>query len=383
MSMDGKFRYFLCRHAHDPVEINLSDYVDPFADVFLAYWVGVLKMLELLLDADGLIFYIVWGTETVRELPSYGRNVVVLLLMEEFCEIPPYFDKVRYVFKTHGFFPYVNTLQIGAGLALLAKTVRDAVRWAWSSGLLALRHKDAIAREEGGMTVPLGYARQTDLPGKPFAERRYAVSFIGSVKQRAYHPLSIRALLGTPKDIARSRMLEELQRLAADMPGEVFWADTGSYMNGILSDGVRYSELMADSKICLAPRGSSTETFRLFEGMRQGCVVICDRVPRHWFFADCPFIQLDDWSELGPCVNGLLADPERLVELHRSALDWWRRRCSPEALAGVMAERLSRLARAEGGAKLAAAGPEPQVQTAEGAESWRVAPAVRSSRAGG
>ena len=360
MTEDSKFRYFLCRHAHDPVEINLSEYVDPFVDVFLAYWVGVLKMLEVLLDADGLVFYIVWGTETVRELPSYGKNVVVLLLMEEFCEIPPYFDKVRYVFKTHGFFPYVNTLQLGASLALLVKAVRDAARWARSSGLLALRHKGAIVREEGGMTVPLGYARQTDLPGKPFAERRYAVSFIGSVKQRAYHPLSIRALLGTPKDIARTRMLEELQRLAASMPGEVFWADTGSYMNGVLSDGVRYSELMADSKICLAPRGSSTETFRLFEGMRQGCVVICDRVPRHWFFEDCPFIQLDDWSELGPCVNDLLADPERLEDLHKRALDWWQRRCAPQALAGVMAERLARAPQIGGGAEANVSGLEPQ-----------------------
>lgn len=364
MSTESKFKYFLCRHGHEHVEISLTDYVDPFVDVFLAYWVDVLRMLELILDAEGLVFYIVWGTETVRELPSYGRNVVVLLLMEEFCEIPPYFDKVLYVFKTHGFYPYVNAPQLAASLALTVKAVRDTGRWACRSGLLALRHGAALAREDGGMTVPLGYARQTELPGKPFAERRYTLSFLGSVKQRAYRPLSIRALLGTPKDIARSRMLDQLRQLAAGMPDEVFWADTGSYMNGILSDGVRYSELMANSKICLAPRGSSTETFRLFEGMRQGCVVICDRVPRHWFFADCPFIQLDDWAELAPCVNALLSDPERLSELHRRGLDWWQRRCSAQALAGVMANRLARVPQAGGRLKESAGDVvelEPQI----------------------
>jgi hypothetical protein len=341
MAKDSKFDYFLCRHGHDPVKISISRYTDPFADVCLTHWVRVLRKLERLLPAKDLVFYIVWGTEMVAELPSYGMNVVVLLLMEEFCEIPPYFDKVLYVFKTHGFYPYVNPSQLGKSVALMVKAIRDAGRWVYRSGPLAVRYGPAIARGERGMIVPLGFARQTDLPGKLFAERCYAISFIGSVKQRAYHPLSIRALLGTPKDIARSRMLDELRQLAASMPNEVFWADTGSYMDGILSDGVRYSELMADSKICLAPRGSSTETFRLFEGMRQGCVVICDRVPRHWFFEDCPFIQLDDWAELGPCVNALLSDPERLFELHRRALDWWERRCSPNALAGVMANRLS------------------------------------------
>lgn len=351
MTTKSKFDYFLCRHGHKPVKIDIVQYKDPFNDVFLTYWVRVLRKLERLLDIRNLVFYIVWGTEAVRELPSYGSNVVVLLLMEEFCEIPPYLDQVLYVFKTHGFFPYVNTSGLNASVALMAKSIRDAGRWACRSGLLAVRHRAALAREEGGMIVPLGYARQTDLPGKPFSERRYTISFIGSVKQRAYKPLSIRALLGTPKDIARSRMLDELRQLAVGMPDEVFWADTGSYMDGILSDGVRYSELMADSKICLAPRGSSTETFRMFEGMRQGCVVICDRVPRHWFFEDCPFIQLDDWAELGPCVKALLADPERLFELHRRTLEWWERRCSAHALADVMASRLSRVPQLGGQSK--------------------------------
>lgn len=351
MTAESKFSYFLCRHGHEPVKIDLFQYVDPFEDVFLLHWVRVLRELEPLIDANSLIFYIVWGTETLRELPSYGKNVVVLLLMEEFCEIPPYLNNVLYVFKTHGFYPYVNVAQLGASTSLMAKAIRDAGRWACRSGRAAVRHGSVIAREESGMVVPLGYARQTDLPGKRFTERRYTISFIGSVKQRAYRPLSIRALLGTPKDIARSRMLDELRQLAVGMPDEVFWADTGSYMDGILSDGVRYSELMADTKICLAPRGSSTETFRLFEGMRQGCVVICDRVPRHWFFEDCPFIQLDDWAELGPSVKALLSNPELLFELHKSALDWWERRCSAHALAGVMANRLAHALQAGGRSK--------------------------------
>ena len=336
----SKYDYFLCRHGYDPIRIDIFDYHDPYDDVYLTHWIRVLRKIEAISSVPGLIFYIVWDTEAVRRLPSYGENVVVLLLMDEFCEIPPYFGRVRFVFKTHGFFPYVNRSLLGKSSAFLAKAVRDAGRWMYFSGRPAIRHGAAISREDGGMVVPLGYARQTDLPGRPFAERRYAVSFVGSVRQRPYHPLSIRALLGTPKDIARSRMLDGLRQLAATTPETVFFADTGSYLDGVRSDGIRYSELMADTQICLAPRGSSTETFRLFEGMRQGCVVICDRVPRHWFFDDCPFIQLDDWADLSARVTELLADPQHLFQLHEKALAWWDRRCSAQSLATVMARRL-------------------------------------------
>ena len=190
------------------------------------------------------------------------------------------------------------------------------------------------------MVVPLGYARQTDIPIKAFTERKYAISFVGSVKQRAYNPLSIRALLGTPKDIARSRMLHELQKLLPEINGEVFSSDSGYYLDGVQSDGAWYSEVMADTKICLAPRGSSTETFRLFEALRYGCIVICDRLPRHWFFSDCPIIQLDDWVDLKTEVVKLLDDEERLLNLHYASLAWWEKRCTEKAIAEAMSEAL-------------------------------------------
>src|SRR6202000_1779185 len=62
--------------------------------------------------------------------------------------------------------------------------------------------------------------------------------------------------------------------------------------------GDRYTEIMADTKITLAPRGSSVETYRFFEAMRQGCVVICDRLPPHWFYDGCRALQIDDGGTL-------------------------------------------------------------------------------------
>jgi hypothetical protein len=79
------------------------------------------------------------------------------------------------------------------------------------------------------------------------------------------------------------------------------------------------------------------ETYRFFEGLRQGCIVVCDRLPPHWFYVGCPAVQLDDWRELGALVEALLADPARMLALHEASLAWWRTRCSEEALGRMMA----------------------------------------------
>jgi hypothetical protein len=74
--------------------------------------------------------------------------------------------------------------------------------------------------------------------------------------------------------------------------------------------------------------------------MRQGCVVICDRLPPHWFYIGCPAVQIGDWGNLEAEVKALAADPERLADLHRRSLAWWEEKLSERAVAQVIARRL-------------------------------------------
>lgn len=335
----SRCRYVLCTYGRAPVEIDIHDYHDPFDDIFLTYYVKAFRHLEEITSLRGLTFYIVWNYQIIRSLPTYGNDVVAVLLQDEACVMPHYLGKVRFVFKAYGCYPGLGLISGGINLTSILKAGKNLATW--------LRHLAVFLGKNGPkpiprnrMVIPLGYARQTDLPVKPFNDRRYVISFIGSLENQTHRRSRLQAWFGTPKNIARSAMAGALRRLAPTMPDKVRFATTGSFHESIYSDGLTYSETMADSQICLAPRGSSVETYRFFEGLRQGCIVICNRLPNHWFYNGCPAIQLDNWRELDTVVAALLADPERMYALHRASLAWWEAKCSEQALAVVFAHCL-------------------------------------------
>jgi hypothetical protein len=324
-----------------PFELDIFTWQDKPDGYFFNYWVRVFQQIEKCSSLSGLTFYLISNHILVDELPSYGDSVVAVIRSDEECWIPPYLNKVRYVFKTYGFQPWCGASLSEQSPASMLKCMRDWGLWSWRH-LSYLRESGLTPiQSDKKMVLPLGYARQTDLPGKPFESRRYLVGFLGSIENRQYPKFSPKRLVATPKVIARSRMAHSLQKLAASAPESVFYGATASFTESTMTGaGDRYTEIMADTKIALAPRGSSAETYRFFEAMRQGCVVICDRLPPHWFYVGCPAIQIGDWSNLETEVKALSGDPERLTDLHRRSLAWWNEKLSERAVAQVIARCL-------------------------------------------
>ena len=101
-----------------------------------------------------------------------------------------------------------------------------------------------------------------------------------------------------------------------------------------------YSDLLAQSCLCVVPRGNSPETFRFFEALRAGCIVVCEALPGHWFYKGAPVITLDRWSDLSRVVPSLVGDPQELERLQLASLRWWRERCSEEAVGRYMADHV-------------------------------------------
>ncbi len=125
-----------------------------------------------------------------------------------------------------------------------------------------------------------------------------------------------------------------------------------------------YPKVLAETKICVAPRGTTHETTRPYEALKAGCVVITDKLPRHPFYEDSPILQIEDWRDLPDMIVDLMRDPARLQDLHERGLRYWRDVVSEAALARRYAGALGLKERVGAGADGRPAAPAFPVRSA-------------------
>jgi hypothetical protein len=308
------------------------------------YFGGVFQAMEPQLSDPDVDVYLTWDT---RRLPAYGDRVVAVVLGDESGQIPRYVDRVRAVFKSYGLRPQpAGELRAGAPLTAALELAQRSVHWLrWLPGGAA-QVRMRLARRLRGRAlppevalIPVGTYNQLDLPLVPMNDRHTDVFFAGSVE----HDATVRARIGSPKARSRGEMVNAVESLAARRPG--LRADLRLTSGFTASEGAAagYSQALMDSRICLAPRGNSAETFRVLEGLRCGCVVVGERLPPFWFYEGSPVLQLRSWSELERVVAPILDDPGEMARLHAESLAWWRDRCSEQAVGRFLAERLNRI----------------------------------------
>lgn len=349
--MDNDF--YLCQD-HEPEPIPWDPYGPPQdRTVHEVYFGRVLQKMESHLQRDGLTFYLTWD---VDRLPSYGSDVVAVVMGDEWARFPRYASQIRTTFKCYGTrLPlggrpfhqpsYLNTLSA----LKYARTQMYRLPYTVAELYDRLRSLVDDADRAPVYPIPLGYANQIDLPVKDITTRRYDVQFAGSVTHGSHQGL--RKWLRPPKSVSREQMLTHLEAYAEthpDLTADVFItsgfgphaAIWGSDQFETMRDAEEYSRTLMDTKICLAPRGSSLETFRYFEALRAGCVLITEALPSRWFYDEAPTFQLDDWSELGSVLDRLLHDDALLQEYHEKSLAWWRQVCSEDAVGRYLAERI-------------------------------------------
>lgn len=345
--------YLVCLQHHDePIPWNpyterntINEHTD--------YFGGVFQAMERYLEVDGLTICFTWRLD---RLPCYGSDVVAVVMGDEWGRYPPYAHRVRAVFKMLGTdytleaWPFRTPLSLAAVTA--AKYVRTQV-FRVPSMLRSARDRLRAAWMDPPPTVvniPVGYADQEALPLKPLDERRYDLYFSGSVANKEFPWYTPQSWLRTPKDVARSHMMNAMRVVADERPDLAVEIDARlSYVpqrrRGGESDVAErsYSEMMMDTRICPVPRGTRIETPRLYEALRNGCIIVTEPLPDRWYTRGVPALVLHDWADLPDLVDDLLAYPERMEALHRDALRWWDTMCSESAVGRYMAEQLNRL----------------------------------------
>ncbi len=201
----------------------------------------------------------------------------------------------------------------------------------------------------GVHVFPVGYLNAAGLAETaPFDQREITGFFSGYLNRNRLDVFKqFRPVWWLPKrNLSKNKYVREIARRAIEkltrersfpdaIPGGQV-AFTEWFGKGLAPDD--YARTLANTKIALCPPGfESHETIRHWEAMRLGCVVISAPLPPNRFYKDSPIFQLEDWSELKPLLEDLLAHPDKLLARHLATVDWWNRVCSESAVADYMA----------------------------------------------
>lgn len=305
------------------------------------YFLNIIRRLVLdhgLVDRRWYITY-----DARHDIQDLGPDCVVFMYGEERSLTPGRYEKAGLILKAYGMRPRaVEPFRADLPWALdrirVARNRWQDLRIARNMG--STRHA-ALANKT--LPIPLGYARQEELPVKSLDQRPNLIWFAGSLHNAEVSPLSLYPRLANmPKLHARRQLVAEMRRLRALRPDwPIALQVNPTYQVSQSAAGNDYARRLMDTRICVAPRGTTPETQRFFEAMRAGCVVICEELPDFWFYRSAPAIRLRRWNELERTVDGLLAVPGRLDELHEAARAWWARVAGPVAMADTIASILS------------------------------------------
>ncbi|MBE9108740.1 glycosyltransferase family 1 protein [Nodosilinea sp. LEGE 07298] len=321
---------------------------------FVAYFGKVLQAVDCALPNQGLVFYVTMIE--MKEMPSYGENVFVLILGDEFYRIPDYIDKVGGVFKCYGTRQIREQLNLYRPLLklsyfkflVLGQTIKNLIHRFVRKSRYRLKKIKTLFLGRTKIVpiydIPPGYLNSEDLPIRPILDRNCDVFFDGSVIQHKYPVWSLRYWSKTPKAHSREQMVDNLKRFKDKNPQfQIHLALSVGFAAFNYTPQSTYSQNLMNTKICLAPRGTTLETYRLFEAMRYGCVIIVEYLPSRWFYNGAPVIQIGSWQNLEPVLNKLLNNPVLLQTLHQQTLDWWETKCSEKVVGKYMASEINAL----------------------------------------
>ncbi len=326
----------ICMGGASTLEITAACESEPFAlECNIEYFTDVMQELQGSLQRFEEYTFVF--TRSVDELPAkfdLTPNLVVFVMGDEWARVPVYADRVHAVFKAPGQHMKLAThygwqrFNLMTSVQYLRQQLKRFPRY----------HRD---RSKNIFAIPYGYYR---LPKRttvtPINERSLDASFTGSID----HKNALGGLVKTAKVLSRERMVRVVQNWKT---GKRFNIDVklSSYFPKAKDKPEHddYPQVLMDTKICLSPRGTHLETYRLCEGMYYGCVVIAEEQPEHWFAEDSPAIIIKDWNTLPALLDELLENPAQLDKLQQASLAYWDSTLSPVAVSGYITKALATL----------------------------------------
>ena len=129
------------------------------------------------------------------------------------------------------------------------------------------------------------------------------------------------------------------KRFMANLTNKVLWYE--GWNNGTSIES--YSSIVNNTKVMLVPRGAgSLESFRFFEAMMCGCLVVAVARPETDFYNVAPYIKTPSWNNLSELITNMTQREEEIQFLSYQAKNWYNYYCSPQGLADYMYRSVKR-----------------------------------------
>lgn len=210
-------------------------------------------------------------------------------------------------------------------------------------------HLPADIIKERIFHFPLGYVKDTKHhPVKSLEQREYKVFFSGNLNKGRVTLYKLLLKSNLP-EVIFGYMIKLMKRIPSLIKRDFSSTFPSSYLHfthgfkqGLSPE--KYTQILYDSQIVLCPKGFlRAETYRHFEAMRAGCVIISEKLPNTYLYRDSPIIQVDTWKEGLAYAQKLINDPVLLQYHHTETLKWWANVCNEISTARRVADVLHSL----------------------------------------
>jgi hypothetical protein len=204
--------------------------------------------------------------------------------------------------------------------------------------------------DSNSTSLQLGYHTQTkNKKIIPIKERLFNTTFTGCLNRNRIELASLVTnipikWIGLGLLFYKKFTLKILNNLVKYKYPKDYYQFNDGFNNGL--DEEDYNFILRNSKIALCPKGwVNTETFRLYEAMKWGCVVISEELPDRSYYKDIPIIQVKDWREGLKISNELINNKTKLEEMSKKNLQYYKDNLSPQATANLIVDKLNSLER--------------------------------------
>ena len=214
--------------------------------------------------------------------------------------------------------------------ALADEWGKDNIPQSWKDNATVFKAYLKPEQEKGSVhSFPLGFNKKhIKLPNKPVKSRQTDVFFAGhmSSKNRRHYLRWV---------------IEYFQEMKPSKRPKLDFNITRGFNLGLT--GEEYSQKLHDAKIVVCPAGNvSMETFRHYEAMRSGAVVVSPKLPQTKIYKDAAICQVDDWEDnVGDTIMDLLSDIDMLQLVQERQQQTYNNRFTAKSVAKYINELLS------------------------------------------